>query len=283
MRLPALVVIATVSIAAGQIPVRPAQPAVPLQQPARDAVKRAEPTGTARIKGRVVAADRGTPMRRATVTLSVVMPPPATRGEAVDLLSAAGRSGQTITMSGQSTTISPRRATTDSDGQFEFAGLPAGSYRVTASPAQYASQYLTMSYGANRPSGAYWAEPGQSIELKDGQSFDKVMIALPRGGIVTGRVMDENGEPLARVQVYTLGFPPGVTRGQRSGGGMTTDDLGQFRLWGLSAGEYVVVADARTNTFVPPNAPPETEEDRVGFVTTTTQGHSMRPRPSDCA
>jgi protocatechuate 3,4-dioxygenase beta subunit len=129
-----------------------------------------------------------------------------------------------------------------------------------------------MSYGANRPAGPYWVEPGQPVELKDGQTLDKLVIALPRGGILAGRVTDENGEPLARVQVYTLGFPPGVTRGQRSSAGMTTDDLGQFRLWGLSPGEYVVVADARMNTFIAPNAPPETDEERLGYVTTYYPG-----------
>ena len=129
-----------------------------------------------------------------------------------------------------------------------------------------------MSYGANRSAGPYWAEPGQSIELKDGQSIEKLVIALPRGGVITGRVTDENAEPLARVQVYTLSFPPGMSRGQRSGQGSTTDDLGQFRLWGLSAGDYVVVADARGNTFAPPNAPPETEEERINFVTTYYPG-----------
>jgi protocatechuate 3,4-dioxygenase beta subunit len=263
MRFPAFVVIATVGIGAGQAPVIQTQPA---NQPPRDVVKRVEPTGTARIRGRVVAADRGTPMRRATVSLTAVMLPSATRGQSVDVPIAAGRSGQPMAM------MTPRRATTDADGQFEFAQLPAGSYRVTASPGQYASQYLSMSYGATRPMGPYWPELGQTIELKDGQSVDKVNIALPRGAIITGRVLDENGEPLARVQVYTLGFPPGASRGQRSGAGMSTDDLGQFRLWGLSPGDYVVVADARGNTFVAPNAPPETEEERLGYVTTYYPG-----------
>jgi protocatechuate 3,4-dioxygenase beta subunit len=170
------------------------------------------------------------------------------------------------------TPVQPKRATTDGDGQFEFTGLPAGTYRISASPPQYSSQYLSISYGATRSSGFYWNEPGKSIELKDGQTVDKVLISLPRGGVITGRVVDENGEPLTRVQVYTLAFPPGTSRGVRYGGGGSTDDLGQFRLWGMNTGEYVVVAEARNNTMYPPSMGPETEEERTGFVTTYYPG-----------
>ena len=259
MRFPALVVMAIFGVtAADQIPVSQTQPP-------RDTVKRAEPTGTARIRGRVVAADRGTPVRRATVFLSPAMPMSPARDSAGQQTSPAGRGGPPMSMN-------PRRTTTDGDGQFEFAGLPAGTYRISASPSQYSSQYVSMSYGATRPSGMYWAEQGQSIELKEGESFDKVVIALPRGGIITGRITDENAEPLARVQVYTMAFPPGMSRAQRMGAGTTTDDLGQFRLWGLNTGEFVVVADARSSTFVGPNAPPETEADRTGYVTTYYPG-----------
>src|SRR4029453_7613086 len=115
MRLLALVVIATVGIGAGQIPVSQTQPP-------RDIVKRAEPTGTARIRGRVVSADRGTPIRRANVNLSVVMPPAPMRGALPER--ATGMRGAPPTGRGQFMT--PRRATTDIEGQFEFAGLPAG-------------------------------------------------------------------------------------------------------------------------------------------------------------
>jgi hypothetical protein len=168
--------------------------------------------------------------------------------------------------------IRPRQATTDSQGNFEFTGLPAGSYRITASGNQYAPQYLGMAYGGKRPNGPYSSDPGQPVQLAEGQSFDKAVIALPRGGVITGRVTDENGDPVARVQVYTIFFPPASARGMRMGGGNMTDDLGQFRVYGLQPGDHAVVAEAMRFNFVPPNAPPETEEDKIGFVTTYYPG-----------
>jgi protocatechuate 3,4-dioxygenase beta subunit len=161
----------------------------------------------------------------------------------------------------------PRSVQTDSQGGFEFRELPAGNYRIMASPSQYQAGYLAMSFGARRPSGPGGSDPGTMIPLADGQSFDKVVIALPRGAAIAGRVTDENGEPMARVQVYTMVFASTSSRPQRTSGA-STDDLGQFRIFGLGPGDYIVAAEARGNTFVPPNAPPETEEDKIGFLTT---------------
>ena len=177
----------------------------------------------------------------------------------------------------------PRQATTDSQGGFEFTGLPAGSYRVFVSTNQYAPQYLGMAYGGKRPNGPGSSDPGQPIQLADGQSFDKAIIALPRGGVITGRVTDENGDPQVRVEVYTVFFPAGSPRGMRMGSRSQTDDLGQFRIYGLQPGEHAVVAEAMRFNFVQPNAPPETEDDKIGFVTTyypgtTDEGAAQRVR-----
>lgn len=166
----------------------------------------------------------------------------------------------------------PRQATTDSQGAFEFTGLAAGSYRIFANASQYSPQYLGMAFGGKKPMGFGSGDTGQPVQLGEGQSFDKVIIALPRGGVITGRVTDENGEPVTRVQVYTILFPPGSSRGMRMGSGSQTDDLGQFRIYGLQPGEHAVVAEGMRNAFVPPNAPPETEEDKIGFVTTYYPG-----------
>lgn len=249
-------------------------PAVP--QPPRDVVRR-EPTGTGVIKGQVVAADSGNPIRRADVNLVFVPPPapPAPPGGGPPAIGAATvvpASPGSGAPQASASMLRPRQAITNAQGAFEFTGLPAGSYRIMVSTNQYAPQYLSMAYGAKKPSGPGSSDFGQLIHLADGQSFDKALIALPRGGVITGRVTDENGEPVVRVQVSTLFFAPGSSRGTRMGPGSQTDDLGLFRIYGLQAGDHAVVAEALRFNFVPPNAPPEKEEDRVGFVTTYFPG-----------
>jgi hypothetical protein len=269
--------------AQGPPPPPPARPAAPAPQigPPRDPGRRPppDPVGTSVIRGRVVAADTGNPIRRATVTLIPVPPPapPAQAGTAppgtLQTFSTSVSMGVT-TINGTSGQIAnmnigrPKSATTDAQGAFEFTALPAGSYRLNANGGQYSAGYLGTSYGAKKPNSPNSVDPGTPIQVADGQSFEKAVIPLPRGGVITGRVTDENGEALARVQVYTVFFPTGSTRGQRMGMGGQTDDLGQFRLYGLTPGDYSVVAEARGNTFVQPNAPPETEEDKIGFMTT---------------
>jgi hypothetical protein len=263
----------------------PAPPRPPSIQPAppRDVVRRPDPTGTAMIRGRVVAADTGNPIRRANVNLQPIAPPrpPVTTappgGGAPSITMTANMTVTTgpagsVQFVGPGNMARPRSVTTDSQGTFEFAGLPAGMYRLHANGGQYSAGYLAINYGAKRPSGPGISDSGTMIELADGQRFDKAVIALPRGGVITGRVADDNGDAMARVQVYTLFFAPGSTRGARMGSGAQTDDLGHFRLYGLMPGDYAVVAEARGPTFVPPNAPPETEDDKIGFMTTFYPG-----------
>ncbi|HEX9365335.1 MAG TPA: carboxypeptidase-like regulatory domain-containing protein [Vicinamibacterales bacterium] len=268
---------------AGAQPVPPPPPARPVQgAPPRDPGSRMPPeaVGTGVIRGRVVASDTGNPVRRANVTLIATPPPPpppsppppAGTPPGATMTATATMIMNGVTLQAGGNLLRPKSATTDSQGAFEFTALPAGTYRLTASAGQYSAAYLGIAYGAKKPSGPGSFDQGTPIQLANGQAFDKAVIALPRGAVITGRVTDENGDALARVQVYTMFYQAGSARGSRTGSGGQTDDLGQFRLFGLTPGEYAVVAEARGNTFVQPNAPPETEEDKIGFMTTYYPG-----------
>jgi hypothetical protein len=267
---PAVLILCLIAGAPSQVVVPP--PTAQVGQPPRDVVARPEPAGTSAIKGRVVAADTGNPIRRANVTLVRGGPPQVPGGGR-----GAAATGTSVTPASRSsqppeTFSRPRQAVTNAQGVFEFNGLQAGTYRIMVSGATHFPQYLGMAYGGKRPNGPFSSDMGQSIAVAEGQTFDKAVVRLPRGAVISGRVTDESSEPLARVQVYTVFYPPGSTRGQRTGFGAQTDDLGQFRLYGLAPGDYLVAAEARENTYAGPNAPQEVEAERIGFLTTYYPG-----------
>ncbi len=134
-----------------------------------------------------------------------------------------------------------RVVTTDTQGRYEFADLPAGRYNVMAGKGGY----VTLQYGQRRP-----FEPGRPVNVADGQTLEQVDFALPRGSAIVGKVTDEFGEPITGVQlqVQRYAYMPG---GQRrltfagAGTSMSTNDLGEFRVFGLMPGEYIVSAVAR--------------------------------------
>lgn len=207
------------------------------EPPARD-----RPAATGTIRGHVIAADSGQPMPRASVSL-IAQESPAGRGM-----------------------VKPDEATTDDQGGFQISGLPPGDYRVLVAPGDYAAQYL--------PSwpGVPWGELPPLIRLAAGQVFDTASIALARGGVIAGRVTDAGGAPLARVSVHGFQVRPSVMPLDRMRDVQQTDDLGQFRLYGLRPGEYLVYVDSGSPTAgMSSGAAPEAR-DRFGFLTTFYPG-----------
>lgn len=177
------------------------------------------PRGTAVLRGQVVAMDSGAPVRRAQVRVSA----------------------QNVREA--------RLATTDADGRFEIRELAAGRYTMTASKGGF----VTLQYGQRRP-----GESGTPLELADGQVLDKLLIGLPRGSVISGRVTDEFGEPVANAAVMAMryAYAGGARRLVPAGARDTTDDQGQYRLFGLPPGDYFVSANLRTREVTDPGDDP---------------------------
>lgn len=196
------------------------------------------------IRGRITAADSGSVLRRAQVRLVA----PAIR--------------QTVV------------TTTDADGNFEFRGLNPGQYALVASKGGF----VQTQYGQRR---AFVA--GIPIELKAGQTLDRMDIRLAPGASVDGTVFDEYGEPIADAMVMTL-------RGQYAGGRkrvvnvgrvLTTNERGAFHLFGLPPGTYYLSAtlmsgqnmsDAATRAGYAPTYYPGTSDITAAETITLTEG-----------
>ncbi len=89
------------------------------------------------------------------------------------------------------------------------------------------------------------------LTLAPGQEVNDAVFRLVRAAVVTGRVVDESGEPMARVAITALRKPsaeekedyPSMKKEQlMSSSGAVTDDRGQYRIFGLKPGEYYLKA-----------------------------------------
>ena len=184
--------------------------ALPSTGAPRDARDADLKSGYAVVSGRVTDAETGAPLARVDLSLTLL-----------------GTRAQMDTMS-------------DAHGGFEFRRLPAGKYSLTADPTKRGGTHRPGSYrtGPLKP-GLQWS----TIVLRDGEAFDEAHIALPRGFVITARVMDEDGLPVADALVKAEAI---AARGGSSTRSRTTDDLGAVRLWGYSPGTYRVCATPRS-------------------------------------
>jgi protocatechuate 3,4-dioxygenase beta subunit len=160
--------------------------------------------GTAVIRGRVLSADANAPLRKARVRLSSSSEPNVSR-----------------------------TVVTDNNGYYSFTRVSPGRYSLNASKGGF----VPVNYGQARPLG-----PGHPLELADRQVIEKVDFLLPRGGAISGRVVDEFGEPVSDLQVraFKRSYFQGSRRLVPTGRVGATDDTGFFRIWGLPPGGYSV-------------------------------------------
>ncbi|MFB3778013.1 MAG: carboxypeptidase regulatory-like domain-containing protein [Bryobacteraceae bacterium] len=156
-----------------------------------------------KIEGRVVNAKNGEPVPRATLTLA-----------------GSGRNA------------APRGGRSDGEGRFLIENIEPGSYRLTAERVGF----LRQGYGSSTPGGA-----GAPLNLSEGQHLKDLEIRLTPQGVIMGLVVDEDGDPLPRVNVTA--WRQGNSASPQTTSGSMTNDIGEYRIAGLSPGRYIVVAE----------------------------------------
>jgi hypothetical protein len=140
--------------------------------------------------------------------------------------------------------------TTDANGLFDFE-VPGGQYLIVA--AKHGG-FLETEYGQTGP-----GQPGRVVAVESGRETS-VEIALIRAGVISGRVFDEAGDPLPSAAVSAVrqqtsgedlpraptfpivGQPP---PGRAESVSVVTNDRGEFRIFGLMPGEYLLYAVPR--------------------------------------
>jgi len=126
---------------------------------------------------------------------------------------------------------------TGADGCFEFSELPAGHYVLHGSKTGFVTS------GIGDKSLGRSTSP---VALSDGETAKRVYLRLSPAGNVTGRVVDEFGEPIADVSVRAYRYQV-TERGRRlvpapAARSAMTNDLGEFRLFSLLPGQYYLLA-----------------------------------------
>ncbi len=142
----------------------------------------------------------------------------------------------------------PRDAVTDSMGRFELKNLDPGQYRLSAQR----NGYVRQEYGQTKPDG-----PSSFLTLSPGQKVSGITFQLIPAAVITGHVYDEDGEPVLGAQVTALRYA--FMNGQRElvhAAEARTNDLGEYRIYGLPPAQYILEANKQPRLFAVLKAEP---------------------------
>jgi protocatechuate 3,4-dioxygenase beta subunit len=178
---------------------------LPGQQPAGD---------TCFVSGRVVNAANNEPVNRARLMLR-----------------------HTDNASGGSGSPAAYTTLTDDHGRFAMKGIEPGKYEFSAQRAGFAN----TSYGARRP-----GREGITLTLEAAQQLNRVLFRMTPHAVIAGRILDQDGDPVQGVSVHAVRYR--YTMGKRQlepSGSAATDDLGEYRIFGIAPGRYYLEATYR--------------------------------------
>jgi protocatechuate 3,4-dioxygenase beta subunit len=165
------------------------------------------------VEGHILNSATGEPLRKASVVL---------RRAGGDVGSGAG---------------SVYGATSDAAGYYVISGVEPGQYRLMAER----NGFVPQQYGTKGT-----RQPGTILTLTKAQRLKDMDFRLIAQGVITGRVVDEDGDPVQNVmvncvrQIYSRGRKQWMPTS-----GQMTNDLGEYRMHGLAPGRYYLSATFR--------------------------------------
>lgn len=147
---------------------------------------------------------------------------------------------RTAAFGGGGQTQNMPQAKTDADGKYRIEGVPMGSYYVTP----VAPVYIVPNAAAR------FTSANEAVVITNGETVEGIDFSLVRGGVITGKVSDADGRPIIEQPVSLQNNDqqqggPGAGVPMMIPGNFRTDDRGQYRIYGLPAGHYIVSVGAQ--------------------------------------
>jgi protocatechuate 3,4-dioxygenase beta subunit len=154
-------------------------------------------------------------------------------------------------------------AVSDAEGKFSIDDIEPGTYQLTAERAGF----LRQSYGSRR-----YGFSGTALTLMTGQELKDLEFKLMPQGVITGKVLDEEGEPVRGAFIN-------VTRQAQSSGGRgagmggeQANDVGDYRVADLAPGRYIVQANPTPDFWGRQEGVEKSDEVREAHVPTFYPG-----------
>jgi hypothetical protein len=140
--------------------------------------------------------------------------------------------GATVVLTSQ--LAGQRLNVTNAEGVCEFRGLQVGAYSL---------QVVQRSFFPSEES----ENQTHRIEIRNSQS-QSLDFYLIKGGVLKGRLVSIEGSPIIGMPISALkltGKEPSLPSTKESNATAISDDRGEFRIYGLRPGRYIVAANAQ--------------------------------------
>src|SRR6266566_6136113 len=166
------------------------------------------------IEGQVLNAVTGEPLGKASLTLRRVDAPPGPPGAA-----------------------RAYSASSNASGKFSIVNIEPGKYRLSATR----TGFVNAEFGARD-----FLQAGETLSLDAGRKMSDVLLRMTTNGVVTGKVVDEDREPVAFLTVQAMRYRYNQGKKQLvSFGSASTNDIGEYRIFGLPPGRYYISVSPR--------------------------------------
>lgn len=219
----------------------------------------------AAVEGKVANSLSGEPIRKAELTLSTSLTPEGLAGIGVQMGVDVDVSALSDLQAKIKESVKTYTATSDTSGKFRIEGVEPGDYYLKVKRAGYVEETY-------KPTGPGALEG--RLHLTSGQEVHDVEFRLVPQAAVSGKVVDEDGDPVgdAMVTASKLNYSTGRRMLLPADTGQT-NDRGEFRLGKLPPGHYYLVADIMAmNPMAVTPPPPKDGSPETGYVSTFFPG-----------